>query len=671
MDSSNKALMAIGGREASRERRARMAQGKAALPINHERTRRESDRMVTASLATAPVSDSPPMDVFIAAARTDASALLNPGPTPGAESADARVLSGRDASRARRSAMAQGKTGLQQMVTTPYIHAPASASVAATVSESLPRIAGGGRMAAQTLRAHRARNGRGETAPSRPSGRLRSPKPLKYPPKVADSSTYSGQRVTGVHIGHGTNITGDEAGAEKQVTGTQYIGTESGFNPRDAVAKVGASRTPAGLIVTGTQVRSKVMITGDESHSSVRITGEADQTLDDDALDRREQGAYVSVQFERQNNPHGHTVFGTNLGRSIRSVGSRERVREKALEKSLGGLPISGTAVGRSVRVTGDEAGSCRSITGDQYLMPGKQQDLRGEPRRAWSATYARAGSAEKMEGRADPVTGSKVSISESWTRQRITGVDVEKNDDVTGDEYGTCAIVTGTPYVGPGQYEAYCGSEDAALRVTPGLSRGYRVSGDLPLNADHVTGTQRGAERSVTGTPYYRAASGTEEAVVTLESIHDSFSVRTPQREAQLRTGSVGVDVSAGEGRITGSFAAGEGKITGNQEFHFKPRSRTDDGKEKSRITGEGRVDGPHISGSAWTDHANVTGTEGYIAADRNPSERAGKPHGFAGTTLFKSKGKHDAPKQLVTGMVGWSAKSAAKVTLSGGAQG
>jgi len=65
------------------------------------------------------------------------------------------------------------------------------------------------------------------------------------------------------------------------------------------------------------------------------------------------------------------------------------------------------------------------------------------------------------------------------------------------------------------------------------------------------------------------------------------------------------------------------------------------------------------------------VTGTEGSFAADRNPSQRGPKAKPFAGSAVFKAEASHEEPKQLVTGTFGFSSKSAAKVTLSGGAQG
>ena len=653
---TNTAIMAEGGRDASRVRRAQLVQGKAWLPPASERTRSgERSAGPTSAETTAPMTA--PV-VAIKPAAVDA-------PKPIASARSVSALGGRDASRARRAALVTGKAGLRQMVT------PTSASAeteTAPVTNATPvpattgnSLAVASRQIAQAMRAARAKNGRGDAASARPSAHVRNARPLNYAPKVTASETYAGGKVTGVRIGRGMNVTGDERGVSMQVTGSQYIGREAGFQPRAGGIKVGACRTTGGLVVTGTQVRSKVSITGDEYGSDIRITGEADQGIGDDLLDRGDAGAYTSMQFERQHNPHGHTVFGTNLGRSAKAVGSRERSRERALELTDGGLPISGVAVGRSANVTGDESGTCRPVTGDQYLMPAARQPL------CETGSGARAGKAFARNGRRDPVTGAKVHESETWTRQRVTGVDVEHNDGVTGDEYGACSPITGTPYVGPAQYEAVCPSGAPA---TAQPTAGCRVTGDTPLHVDHVTGTHRGCERSITGTPYYRETLVDEKRDDVIAQIEARFSVRSPQREAQLRADASAVEAPTATGRITGSFAVGGGKITGNQEFNFSPRPKGERAG-RGQVTGEGRVDGPGITGGAWTEHANVTGTEGYVAAERNPSERAGTPHGFASSSAFKGKGRHEEPRKIVTGMAGWSAKTAARVTLSGGAHG
>lgn len=212
-----------------------------------------------------------------------------------------------------------------------------------------------------------------------------------------------------------------------------------------------------------------------------------------------------------------------------------------------------------------------------------------------------------------------------------------------------------------------FSGDEPDAVECTGGYNR---VTGDTPRNVARVTGTQRGAERDITGTPYYRANCEGEMKTNVIEHVANAFTVRSPQLDSQLRADAAATRRPSAESRITGTFARGEGKITGNQEFHFSPRPKSDDGA-RTQVTGEGRVQGPKVTGSAWDVKPNVTGTEDYIAAERNPSERAGQPHGFANSKVFKGKGKHPAPTHHVSGMVGWSPKTAARVTVSGGAQG
>jgi hypothetical protein len=726
------------GREASRARRQALSQGKGALPPPAERTRVGKREAALPNVKLAPSSST-------SSATLPADSAVGPEPavpprsTASGESRQVTAsslppavgfagLSGRALSMARRRALSQGKAALKQW------QAPVGHSTPAAITtsrESLPGMtvvaateactSGSCRDIAKAVRAERARNGRGGTPPARPSGRMRPKSLLKYPPKVVDSFTYERHKVTGLRIGRGTNVTGDEAGASLPVTGTQYIGLESGYMPRPGGVKVGAARTPSGLVVTGTQVRSKVRITGDESNPRLRITGEADQEPDDDLLPREDEGVYTATQFQRMHNPHGHSVFGMNIGRSITSVGSRtrERPRNSVAELTEGGRIVTGTAVGRSPRVTGDEPGACRQVTGDQYLTPAALQPLCSTPQPSYAPKVGLSQTlsgtrvsgtqvGQRLRGRGgitgtaeegvcvavsgdeylgaeqyhglcgavpEPASGEKVPVSETWRRQRVTGVAVEQNPKVTGDEPGACATVTGTPYVGPAQYETYCADDDVAetqQRVTPAYAGGHRVTGDTPINVEQVTGTQRGAERPITGTPYYRHDIEKKEEAETnaIERIHRRFSVSSPQREAQLRAGKQAVEAPTAAARITGSFALGEGKITGNQEFHFSPRPPSER-PARVRVTGEGRVEGPRITGSAWDENPKVTGTEDYIAAERNPSERGGPRRAFASAGVFKGKGRQEEPKQLVTGMVGWSPKSTARITLSGGAQG
>jgi hypothetical protein len=706
MPNSSASLDVQTGRNASRMRRSQLVSGKAGLPPAKERVRMNQE--------TARPTGVFPLEAIPSAAsiaQSSATAIRNTGQAP---------MTGRDASRARRAGLVQGKKGILNQKASVTTTVPSPVSLPEVNVNTMPGM-NAGRLAAQAARNERTNSGQAKDGAARPSGRLRNAYPIQYPPKVTESKSYAGHKVTGVRIGCGENVTGDERGAALQVTGIQYIGTEAGYNPREGGIKVGASKTVAGQIVTGSQVRSKISITGDESNPALRITGECDQELVDDMLPRREQGSYAPMQFQRQNDPHGHTVFGANLARTVRSIGSRNRGIVYSSEESAGGRPITGTAVGRSELTTGDESGSCRDVTGNQYLMPAAKQPLcetngRDLPQKVGVShtlqgartTGTQVGQRIRQRGSitgteekgiCQNISGTEYSGAEqyachcgtpparagngnvphaiTWGGQNVTGVDIEHNENVTGDEQGVCGVITGTPYAGPNQYQAFCSAENedkAGRRVLSQMASGSHVSGDIPLNVERVSGTQRGSEHEITGTRYYVANPGKDvssDLIERIKQINDSFSIRSPQRESQVRTGIDAVNAPTAESRITGTFSAGVGKITGNQEFHFNPRPKAEVSADKSRVTGEGRVEGRTITGSAWITKDNVTGTEGYIAAERNPSQRQGDLHAWAGARKFKAKATHPEPTHHVTGMVGWSPKASAPITVSGGGRG
>ncbi len=536
-------------------------------------------------------------------------------------------------------------------------------SVAASSGTSGSNGSGSGRELARTRRALLSQRGRAEGAAAPPT---RPPRQgtLQYAPKVTESQTHGGQRVTGSRIGRGTQVTGDEPGAYLPVSGTQYIGASDGAPARSGGPKVGLARTASGAIVSGTLIRSKVRVTGDEPGGTIRITGEAEQGAEDDLTPRASDGAAVVAQFNRQANPHGQSVFGTNLGKSASSIGSRDRAREAPIESTENGLAITGSAVGRSGRVTGDEEGACRQVTGNQYLTPARAQAECGGSAGATSPA-ARGGALRR-----DPVTGAKVSSAQTWGQQRLTGTNVEHDPRVSGEAAGSCSLITGTSYQGPNTVHAWCEPSVAATVEDHLTRRGSlaAITGDVPEHSAAVTGTGRGAARDITGSAYYAAAQApASSSADALSALDARFSISSPQRSAQLRARAV-----EKSSLVTGSFAIGRDRVTGNAEFDFNSRGATDPNAKAARLrlTGEGRAEGSRVTGWSWSEQSNVTGTEGATAAERNPSERAGKPQAFSGARRFKTLAKHEDPRQLVTGLLGWSGKTAAKVTLSGGAQ-
>ncbi|CAL76111.1 putative carboxysome structural peptide CsoS2 [Bradyrhizobium sp. ORS 278] len=442
-------------------------------------------------------------------------------------------------------------------------------------------------------------------------------RPRSYVPKVTESDTQGGQRVTGRNIGYGGRITGDAQGAHHVVSGTQYLGPSSGAASGPAAAKVGLSRTGNGLVVSGTLTRSAVAITGDEPGRGLTITGEVEQGPEDD-LTRRPA--------------------------PMATRGSRQRQRPPRVEITDSGQPVTGGSPGCSSRLTGDDvAAAGHQVTGVQHLT--------------------RAGAPPAAAAR------SKVAVAQSWGGQRITGPDVEHHHRVTGDAPAAALLLTGNQYQGPAT-AAQWAEPDAAARWQR-RTASTLVTGDTPRHDRSVTGTARGAMRDITGTPYGHAESvGAGDAVgaISLDAISQRFSIRSPQRDAQLRAGAS--DPVTSSGRITGAFAAGGSKVTGNLEFSGRSRLRqAGDTAGHSRLTGEGISHGV-VTGDAWSDTSRVTGTEGAFTVERNPSERGPRAKPFAGAVNFKQKATREEARQLVTGMFGYFSKTGARVTLSGGAQ-
>ena len=657
------------GRDAALARRHALSQGKSALPAATERVRTGDRSAAVPTVASGQAPSAPPTTAA-------SSPALGANASPAVAFAN-ESQSGRSLAMMRRRQLAGGKRTLQAATSAP-LGAPAASS---STEGSGANASGSGREHARMRRALLSQRGRADEVAALPT---RPPRQgaLQYPPEVPESKTLRGQRVTGSRIGRGTQVTGDDSGGTLSVSGTQYIGASNGPPVRFAGPKVGLARTAGGGIVSGTLVRSSVRVTGDERGGTVTITGEAEQNAQDDITPRERVSVPVTSQFGRQTNPHGHRLMSANVGRFATSFGSRDRAREASIESTENGLAITGSAVGRSGRVTGDEEGACRQVTGSQYLTPARAQAECG------GSGGATRPSTRGGAPRRDPVTGAKVSIAQTWGQQRLTGTNVEHDPRVTGEATGFCAIITGSPYQGSTIVRGLCHPSTAAtaedrLARRPSLSS---ITGDVPRHTDTVTGTGRGAAREVTGSAYYggspQAPADTPDAIAGLNA---RFSVSSPQRSAHLRARAAEVTPSAqGGGQagaisdlpssppITGSFAIGRDRVTGNAEFHFKSRSATDPTAAAARLqlTGEGRAEGTRVTGWSWSEQSNVTGTDGSTAAERNPSERSGKPQAFSGAQRFKMLAKHEDTKQLVTGLLGWSGKTAARVTLSGGAQ-
>jgi hypothetical protein len=468
------------------------------------------------------------------------------------------------------------------------------------------------------------------------------------PAKVRVTATSHGNRVTGNEVGRSEKVTGDEPGTCKNVTGTEYISANQsaaycgGVNP--SVRKVGRSQTLGGQPVSGVLVGRSEKVTGDEPGSGRQLTGDQ----------------YIGAEPPA-------------AGHAPTKVASLQTLR---------GTGITGTHVGRSQQVTGDEPGSCRIITGDEYI--GTQQ---------YDAFCG---------GRPAP-EAAKVGFSVTNRSQVVSGTRTGRSEKVTGDEPGTCKVVTGTPYAGLEEAGNWCsGKQVEAVRQRTPVRMGTVMSGIQPGIGGVMTGAERGACEDITGTPYVgpdqlleacgAASSNDADFPQPLEDQPwQRFSIQSPARAAQSgkerRGGVTGSSTEVGGGRITGPFAMAGDKITGTETFRFnqspRPLSRgpiqpptaaaaapaeADPQRATSRVTGEGISAGLKITGDDWDRGERVTGTEGVSARNRNPSR--------VGTVMpmrshdYKRNQDIPVPESRITGSSG-NTSAGSLITVSGGARG
>jgi hypothetical protein len=403
------------------------------------------------------------------------------------------------------------------------------------------------------------------------------------PVRASRSETRKGKSVTGNNVGRSGKVTGDEVGAQRVLTGTQYMQTGDGTAP----SKVGRSATLRGGGVTGTMVGRRERMTGDEVGSCRDITG-------DD---------YIGQEQYQQ-------FCDTTPAPVDRKVG---------VSRTHTGKSVTGTMTGRSDRVTGDEPGTCKAITGTPYA--GSEQ----------YRSFCKSDQAQAAEGR--------MRRSYRTAGAMLTGQQPSVGGTMTGDDKGMCETVSGTPYVGADQVAAAC----PAVAAEPG-------SPDFPQALD--------------GTPW------------------GQFSIAAPMHAVEAHHQQVsGVTGSRYEqGQITGPFGMAPGKVTGTEEARFgrggssqrelPATAPTVEGRVKSRITGEGMDAGQKITGDDWDRGDRVTGTEGMSATARNLTRQGGPMSAMSVRSSGSRSEELPEPVSKVTGGSGNTDKGAL-VTYSGGARG
>lgn len=583
---------------------------------------------------------------------------------------------------------------------------------------------------------------------------LCSARPAPAPAKVGVSSTVRERRVTGTEVGRSQLVTGDEIGACKGITGTEYLAAQHydefcDTRPTAAPAKIASTESGKGKLITGTLVNRPADVTGGEQGADRSVTGTGYN------MPATVAGAPDKVSLTHT--ARGSAVTGTSVGQSEKITGdetgscrgitgteylAREQFvaicntetpatpRKVSVMSSRGNMPVSGSEVGRSEKVTGDEPGSCRSITGSQYYTtPGNSAlceapaprkvstmqtlsgrtltgtevgpspkvtgDEMGGCKSVTGTEYIGAGQQQAVCAVSTPVAPvAKVAVDQTWRGQAVTGTYVGRSTKVTGDEFGGCAPISGTPYIGRNQYSSFCESpalleQEARIRASAQMSA-LPVTGDRPgAGGSVMTGDERGACGTVSGTPYVgidnsQSSCAPSGRYVTRQQAWVEpprpaapldFSIITPARAAQRRNNEVTGMASSNE-RITGPVNKAGGLITGTPEFRHREAAPLMANQEAalpatSRLTGDGNQNGRPVTGDAWSALSRVSGTEGASSQTRNPTER-GNPRGM-GMNALRFRDTVEAPEipdSRVTGSSGNTGKGAF-VTLSGGARG
>lgn len=444
-----------------------------------------------------------------------------------------------------------------------------------------------------------------------------------------------------------------------------------------------------------------------------------------------------SASLARQANPD---ISGRELARAVRERRSRAGAQGATSAQPARRRPrnaaeaqrVSGTRVGHSGKLTGDESGLCHGgITGTEYMAAEIFNEFcQGEAPKApvkversetlggsRVTTGGRVGGGGKLtgaeRGECRVVTGSeylgrehfervcdttpsagagKVSQSQTHRGTVISGPRSSRSEKVSGNEKGTCRAVTGTPYAGFEQYEKFCSPEQQqeTRRVAPlrPSGAGREISGMQPgIKGNRLTGAGEGACQSISGTPYLAATEVKEvcgavpakpgegdfpQPLAASEPSSDALPAQAPQSPSRV-TGS-GYE---GQGPITGAFSMGRGKVTGTEQFRFGDRAGNvitveleagePEAEHSSRVTGEGIDTGLRITGDDWDRGDRVTGTEGTSATRRNPTRRG--PVSAMPRAPEKREPQRERPSANVTGSSGGS--EGAAVTVSGGARG
>ncbi|HQT25179.1 MAG TPA: CsoS2 family carboxysome shell protein [Burkholderiales bacterium] len=292
---------------------------------------------------------------------------------------------------------------------------------------------------------------------------------------------------------------------------------------------------------------------------------------------------------------------------------------------TLSGSFVTGSQVERTLHVTGNEAGTCRTVTGTEYV--GSEQFDQ------FCSTRPEA---------AQPKSG----VSETSRGSFVTGSQIGRSVRVTGDESGSCKTVTGTEYLGSERFDEFCQRRGFAERPEKAVvgstqGKGMTVTGSDEARASRVTGTEPGSARVITGAQYSDAGAA-------------RLTINGPAKVALTHTVAgrpvTGTEVGRSV-KVTGDEAGECIQVSGseylsNEQFvslcNSRPQaapSKVSESRSRSgqRITGVMATPGPKPTGDEGVGCLLVTGNDNYSGQESPASAEVGqgKAYAVSGTAL------------------------------------
>ena len=534
--------------------------------------------------------------------------------TQATDSTASATLSGRELALKRRKAMAlHGKSGTAKAASMSKpsarrvkavptaTHAPATASpvavspaAASNNVQPVPAqsaVESGARSVSRARRQAMSTSGKaalGLTATTRPSGRVR-------PRKAAAMNMASSQLAASAE----TAPAADTAkGCGCGCNGTKSsCGTTSVENASEGGS--GASVVPAAVIPamqtsapTGRALaRARRAALSQDGKSGLKRVAQATRIATsmtaqnwEAAISKGATGRQVAMQRRMVQSLTGDTKPAAEKRPSGRMRARMETPAPAKVEEghTLAGRDVTGTMVERSKKVTGNEPGSCRAITGTEYIGAEQYDSL--------------------CSTRPEPAP-SKISVSQTSRERTITGTSVNRSGNVTGNEPGSCRTVTGTEYASREQFESMCSTrpEPAPSKISVSqTSREHTVTGTSVDRSGKVTGNEPGSKRAVTGTDYVSPSNGA--------SAPDKVDVSHTSHGKPVCGTAVGHT-----GKITGDEHGSCSAVTGteylsSEQFQACNTSMSETPRKVSVMSSR---DEQPVSGTAVGRSGNVTGNE------------------------------------------------------------